>query len=250
LIPRSPSSANLSSEYFKNRQDRYWVIRSHAPLADYMHQLLRACSTFSYRLESPYSIHWQNPGSAPLEDPSAFRQHARESLLSFSKAWSRRPPRELSSHSGPPEELDTSLRPFLQMGPFGIRQESDLVVPALIRAANEMSTAPGGLETTVDWTSGYFSLDDEYKRQLLDSRARVRVVCASPEANGFLNSKGVSKYIPPAYTYLEREFWEAMCERGREERIELREWRRNGWTYHAKGPNFSQVCFVSVRELV
>jgi CDP-diacylglycerol--glycerol-3-phosphate 3-phosphatidyltransferase len=200
-----------------------------------MHSLLGACAAFSYRLESPHVVRWQHPYPAPVDDPSAFRQHAGEVLNSFSRSWSSRPPRELSSHSGPPHHLDTSLRPFLQMGPFGVRQESDLVVPAVIRAANEMATSPGGIRTTIDWTSGYFSLEDEYKRRLLDSRAHVRVVCASPDANGFLNSRGVSKYIPPAYTYLERDFWEAVREKGKEERIELREWRRKGWTYHAKG---------------
>lgn len=58
------------------------------------------------------------------------------------------------------------------------------------------------------------------------------------QANGFLNSKGPSKYIPPAYTYLTKRFYEqaqARLRPGQESHLELREWARPGWTYHAKG---------------
>lgn len=57
-----------------------------------------------------------------------------------------------------------------------------------------------------------------------------------------MNSRGVSKYIPPAYTYLTHEFYkEAVRQaktRGRESHIDIREWARESWTYHAKGQEF------------
>lgn len=59
------------------------------------------------------------------------------------------------------------------------------------------------------------------------------------QANGFLNSKGISKYVPPAYTHLTKEFYEETVRQAKRRRteslIDIREWRREGWTYHAKG---------------
>lgn len=66
------------------------------------------------------------------------------------------------------------------------------------------------------------------------------------QANGFFGSRGVSRFIPPAYTHFTEQFYnEIEREAERKSRrsdgsagdtaIELREWRREGWTYHAKG---------------
>jgi CDP-diacylglycerol--glycerol-3-phosphate 3-phosphatidyltransferase len=55
------------------------------------------------------------------------------------------------------------------------------------------------------------------------------------QANGFYQSKGFSKYIPPAYTYLESKFWEAIKSSDKQDNIEVAEWKRQGWTYHSKG---------------
>lgn len=67
------------------------------------------------------------------------------------------------------------------MGPFDIAQETDVVVPSVFQTANSLATAPGGANTTIDWTSGYFSVQEGYKERVLDSRATVRIVTASPE---------------------------------------------------------------------
>lgn len=55
------------------------------------------------------------------------------------------------------------------------------------------------------------------------------------QSNGFFQSPGFSKYLPPAYTYLERLFYDEVKQRGRQDHLQLREWKRDGWTYHAKG---------------
>lgn len=67
------------------------------------------------------------------------------------------------------------------MGPFNISQETDTAVPAIFRAANSLATAPGGSRTTIDWTSGYFSVQEAYLERVLDSKALVRIITASPE---------------------------------------------------------------------
>ena len=61
------------------------------------------------------------------------------------------------------------------------------------------------------------------------------------QANGFYGSGGISGLIPEGYTYLEQLFMRAVRAAGRtwgkssSEGVQLHEWERQGWTYHAKG---------------
>jgi CDP-diacylglycerol--glycerol-3-phosphate 3-phosphatidyltransferase len=60
------------------------------------------------------------------------------------------------------------------------------------------------------------------------------------QANGFYGSKGLSGRIPEGYTLLEQRFWTRAQRAGREltkgvSGVQLNEWLRSGWTYHAKG---------------
>lgn len=82
------------------------------------------------------------------------------------------------------------------------------------------------------------------------------------QANGFYGSKGISGLIPDGYTMLERDFERETRRRGRDwkdpasfsssavgekgERtggVEISEWERPGWTYHAKGEFLSRRVF-------
>ncbi|KAL8279179.1 hypothetical protein RQP46_008435 [Phenoliferia psychrophenolica] len=250
------SGANLSGDYFTNRQDRYIEFLSNPPLADYFSSLLSTIASFSFLVTASdtstkhpaLSITWPEANAAPSPLASstsieAYKETAHEAFTSLTSHWASKPPTSLQSvlpwSPHEPKVFDTLLRPVLQMGPFNIKQETDLVVPSIFRAGNSLATAPGGSRTKIDWTSGYFSVQPSYREKVLDSRAAVRIVAASPEANGFLNSRGVSKYIPPAYTHLQKEFHDEAVRqatsRKRESHIEIREWKREGWTYHAKG---------------
>ncbi|GAA6008028.1 hypothetical protein JCM10207_007003 [Rhodosporidiobolus poonsookiae] len=233
------------------------------------------------------ALSWPEDNVVP-EDPferarsriASLKETAREEYERLTSEWARKSPQTLasplpafppppsspsssSSTSFPPpppatrhpflSHFPTSLRPLLQMGPFAQSQETDLVVPAVFAAADALATAPGGRATTLDWTSGYFALREEYKRLVLKCRANVRIVSASPEANGFHLSRGVSRFIPPAYTYFAQQFHGAVVAEARrragravratmrvdeaeqESHVEMREWKREGWTYHAKG---------------
>lgn len=64
------------------------------------------------------------------------------------------------------------------------------------------------------------------------------------QANGFYGSKGISGRIPEAYTLFERRFMSAVRAAQKEwahesseviTGVQLHEWEREGWTYHAKG---------------
>lgn len=55
------------------------------------------------------------------------------------------------------------------------------------------------------------------------------------QANGFLGAGGFAGAIPAAYTHLARLFFGRVRAGGHEQRLSLHEYRRQGWTFHAKG---------------
>lgn len=253
----SSYSANLSNDYFTNRQDRYMEIYNHTPLADYFVSLLSTISSLSFLVTSsnssttnaPLNITWpeSNITSSPLDSKTSipeFNQIAHEAFTKLTSVWANKGPNQLNATFKPTltptnQIYDTSIRPILQIGPFKITQETDLTVPTILKTANSLATAPGGAETKIDWTSGYFSLRKGYREGVLECKAGIRIVCASPESNGFFGSKGVSRFIPPAYTFFEKNFYEESVNysqrRRKENHVDMREWKREGWTYHAKG---------------
>ncbi|ORY07101.1 mitochondrial CDP-diacylglycerol--glycerol-3-phosphate 3-phosphatidyltransferase [Basidiobolus meristosporus CBS 931.73] len=195
------SGANLSRDYFTNRQDRYIHFKSAAELSEYYSQLLEVVQNYSYQLvpttagydtlisKSPDPVHEKNPNSI--------------------------------NH-------DTIVFPVVQMGLFNIHQDERTMMKLLkILGAEE--------ESRIELTSGYFNFTREYIDEVLKSNGKFRLLAASPEANGFFNSKGISKYIPPAYTYFTHQFFKKALATGKQDFIEIEEYKRNGWTYHAKG---------------
>ena len=105
------------------------------------------------------------------------------------------------------------------------------------------------------FTAGYFNIDPDISNVLIEAAPKAptpslnsgqfpkacTVITASPWANGFYGSAGISGMLPAAYTLLSRGFLRKVAMAGKEPSIELKEWRRGtvgepgGWTYHAKG---------------
>ena len=61
------------------------------------------------------------------------------------------------------------------------------------------------------------------------------------QVNGFYGAKGISGYIPDSYTYIAKKFCEQRDARGQQDRIDLFEYYRDKWTFHAKGMNTDVV---------
>jgi len=197
---------------------------------------------------------------------------AHKDLLDFTERWRQRC-RKIQQHHY--EKADTCIVPLLQMGQLNISQETAMIpyltkfIEALrLRPSKSLQTVARPF-TTVDITSGYFTLSSIYRSLVLSDQlhqapadpARVpvafRLVAASPEANGFFGSRGITNRIPAAYTYMEAQFWNEVVKKslnrpvdpthpsmqdvqdpvstGPISAVELREWRKYGWTYHSKG---------------
>jgi CDP-diacylglycerol---glycerol-3-phosphate 3-phosphatidyltransferase len=135
---------------------------------------------------------------------------------------------------------DTVVYPLSQFTPL-LRPDTSTEHPGLTTVLKALAADDCAASKWM-FTAGYFNIHPELKALLLASKSHSgTVITASPWANGFYGSKGVSGLLPPAYTLLSRRFLESVYRANRSSQISLKEWRRgtvgepNGWSYHAKG---------------
>lgn len=240
--------ANLNNSYFTNRQDRYIYFSSSPRLAEYCVAFLGAVSTVSYRLvkaamqSDAHVLEW------PHRDvgPSNIHGKGRRALMQVNKWFMEHPDNERTIFN----DDSVTLFPIIQAGQFQIYDE-EIFLALLFRHLSQDSS-----RMSVDLTSGYFGLYKSYQLGILRSGSAYRIIAASPQvcsyldryhiwsyvkANGFYGSAGISGRIPDAYTLKEQEFMEAVKREGRiwsatrQSGVELSEWAKPDWTYHAKG---------------
>eukprot|EP00741_Cyanophora_paradoxa_P005043 tig00000851_g4885.t1 len=222
------SGANLSGQYFTQRQDRNVLLREAPALADFYHELVDTVAGLSFAA-TPAAAAAAAPlrmADAAAPDPSDAAQRA---LQGPPPPPPLRPlqPRATPTPHPPPRHL---VFPTVQLGPCDLRLDQRATCELLLRAASL-----GGSEALL--SSGYFNFTREPPagRGRPPGTASLRIVTASPRANGFYGARGMSGLIPPAYTYLERQFYERIKAMGLRERVSILEYSRAGWTYHAKG---------------
>ncbi|OJD38942.1 cdp-diacylglycerol-glycerol-3-phosphate 3-phosphatidyltransferase [Diplodia corticola] len=235
------SGANLSNDYFTNRQDRYHVFSS-AEITDYFFRIHSAISNLSYLISpspsSPggYTMTWptSNAGPSPLDDRNTFKKAASDLLTPLIR------PAATPLPSSPTSTLIYPLLQFTSVLPPANDTSTEL--PAMTSLLTHL-TRPAHAGSAWTFTAGYFNMTP-WMRSLLLATDPVRgtVVAAAPQANGFYGSAGVSGMLPAAYTLLARRFLQAVAAvDGLAHRVRLLEWRRgtvgepDGWTYHAKG---------------
>lgn len=137
-------------------------------------------------------------------------------------------------------KTDTTVYPLSQLTQL-LKPDTSTELPAVTSILQTLAT-PDFAKSSWTFTAGYFNPDPSLTRLLIDTKSeRGTVVTASPWANGFYGSKGVSGLLPSAYTYLARRFLVGVQRSKRSNAIILKEWRKGtvgepeAWTYHAKG---------------
>lgn len=219
------SGANLSNDYFTNRQDRYILIRDKR-LSDFYHNLIAKVQEFSLNVNEhgSMSLHpkWKiSPYAGAKND---FKDRAstvvRDYFRQLSELQSLQPPAAVA-------EADTWIFPLIEMGQLDIHHES-VVTKRLFSSA-----VPG---STINLSTGYFNLTQEYMNTITkDCAAQCNILMAHPKANGFLGAKGPAGGIPAAYSQIAKTFYRHLVEAGQQKRVHLYEYQRDNWTYHAKG---------------
>ncbi|KAH0383609.1 hypothetical protein KCU92_g5166, partial [Aureobasidium melanogenum] len=233
------SGANLSSDYFTNRQDRYHLI-SCKRITDYFAKVHDTVCSISYRVvpnaSAPggFNLNWPttNAHPEPLTNPKEFINQATKLLAPLLKP--------ATSTSAQTSTTDTQIYPLLQLTPL-LKPDTSTELPALTTILEKLAT-PAFAGSKWTFTAGYFNMTPWLRDLLLASNpSSANVIAASPWANGFYGSPGVSGMLPAAYTLLGRRFLSSVQKAGLENQITLKEWRKGtvntpgGWTYHAKG---------------
>lgn len=226
------SGANLSTDYFTNRQDRYIAI-ANKEVTEYFYDLHKAVSYLSYQLKPEqgtrgpsdnFKLVWASDCPSP-SDPKAYKQAASKTLAPLLKPQTK---------VEPVDSKGTYLYPIAQFTPL-IGKEASNEIKAMGLLTNM-------LQGNFDWTltAGYFNISEKLQEGLLRSTpGTAKVITAGEKANGFYESKGVSSQVPNLYSMLAKRFIKK-AERI-QPRIQMLEWENgqynkpNGWSYHAKG---------------
>uniref|UniRef100_A0A915M871 CDP-diacylglycerol--glycerol-3-phosphate 3-phosphatidyltransferase n=1 Tax=Meloidogyne javanica TaxID=6303 RepID=A0A915M871_MELJA len=196
------SGANLSDQYFDNRQDRYMVVEDCPRLADFFHSISTIMSKHSMQLDKFGKLNFS--GSASIHPFTGSNEEIQKSIKTeifelFDKC------------KGNVNNLtnDTFIYPFLQMGVFDIKQEENIKEINLITA--------------------YFNLCDEYADWMLQKRPfLVNIVFGSPRTNGFYGGTGLSGSVPLLYLQNSLDFIRKSKEQGFEKSpFTFMEWDRD-----------------------
>ena len=245
------SGANLSDDYFTNRQDRYHIFSSKR-VSDYFARIHHAMCSVSFLLQpgpqpATFTLAWPstNASPSPLTNPRDYIRATTQIFQPFTHLSYESPP----SSSSP---TNTSLYPVLVI-PRALNTELPIIQSLL--------STPLPYGSSYLFTAGYFNPHPSVTASLLsassamvatnnstrtnqlevDNPSHITVITASPWANGFHNSAGVSGMLPAAYTLLSHRFLQKAEEIAPTGAVRLREWRLgtvgrpHGWTYHAKG---------------
>ncbi|CDW60338.1 hypothetical protein TTRE_0000870601 [Trichuris trichiura] len=193
--------ANLSTDYFTNRQDRYVLLRN-ANLADFYVDLINLVARLSFRLA---------PSGAVTFD-----------IRSLLGRWNDKQ-RNAVTH-----KYDTVVYPLVQFGAAGLHDGNQAIIQ-FIRDTDQSD------QYDLYLASGYFNPTRAYADALLDTCKHCRVLLASRESNGFYGAKGFSRQVPHIYLSYVNVFLNEIVRRDQQHRILLNEYARDGWTFHAKG---------------
>ncbi|MCJ1306904.1 CDP-diacylglycerol--glycerol-3-phosphate 3-phosphatidyltransferase [Agyrium rufum] len=268
------SGANLSNDYFTNRQDRYHVFKSKVA-SDYFAKIHHAMAGISFLLvpSAPHTTPWvltwpqSNPAPSPMEEPDAYNTATTKvfkelitpshySLESFSETRSKgflsSPSSQSTTSIYPilslPQSINTEIPtlttllsyPYPQMSSYfftaGYFNPHPLVASLLLAASNGNVASSTTNPNTTSSTLSASPFPPPSQQHPLHGT----ILTAHPHANGFLGSSGVSGLLPGAYTLLARRFLGAARQRCGDY-VVLKEWKRGkvseqeGWTYHAKG---------------
>lgn len=172
------SGANLSSDYFTNRQDRYIEIQDQK-LANFFSNLVSKVQEFSMKVDSngDVKLH-ENWKLLPYEgDRQTFAHEAKTRLQDFFKKTYDEQKAQLES-----PDTDTWIFPTLEMGQLNVHHDSVVMQKILLNAEKG---------SRLNMATGYFNLTQTLMDTIVkDCEADCSIIMAHPSCNGFLGAKG------------------------------------------------------------
>ncbi|KAL9898574.1 CDP-diacylglycerol--glycerol-3-phosphate 3-phosphatidyltransferase, mitochondrial-like [Glossina fuscipes fuscipes] len=165
------SGANLSNDYFTNRQDRYILIEDKA-LADFYAEFISRVQEFSLevRKDSEVGLHhkWKIlPYEGTKEE---FTEKAKQRILDLMRDAYKNQQKALSNCV----KVDTCIFPLIEIGQIGIHHDKRLLSNCVAGSRLKLAT-------------GYFNLTQEYMDTLTHKcLAQFSILMAHPSANGLV----------------------------------------------------------------
>jgi CDP-diacylglycerol---glycerol-3-phosphate 3-phosphatidyltransferase len=247
------SGANLSEEYFQDRQDRYMMFHQHHKAGKEGNEKkeLTGHTLFSFiKTFSEITIrrcHTMGPGGAfspPALDTSVEEDDKRMKAEMMT----------LLDQNSLGQESDTLLYPCIQHANINLYQESQLVVGFLHRLKTyfqqqwhdkDMDKSMVRGEANITIASPYPS----FRQSLFDVLSHLRhfmpitMITASKESHGFSNSSGVKALIPQMHEELFRRGYSVLMDVREEKKeqpddsgdVNMLAYHRDSWTFHCKG---------------
>ncbi|KAJ2724536.1 CDP-diacylglycerol--glycerol-3-phosphate 3-phosphatidyltransferase [Coemansia sp. Benny D115] len=228
------SGANLSRDYFTNRQDRYMLIRAKG-VSDYFCGLIKTIGRFSFALSAENALGGKAYGlqmserafPSPSKEPKEFVRQANALVSEFLRQAETENCTDALSLSA----SDTMAVATVQMAQLGITQDSAHMAE-FFRLTSLYASAHGCRSLMA---SAYFNFSDTHQSAVLHGQGRWDLLVSSPLANGFHGASGISGYIPDMYSLIEYEFLRSARKEGRKSLLAVEEYERSGWTFHGKG---------------
>ena len=237
------SGANLSEDYFTDRQDRYYMFRD-KKITDYYFKVHSAVASLSYQLlttSNPkgyqnFRLSWPTSNKSCEPELNLHRFLADSSLLL--EPLLKQHHMEDFEEFDNTDDADTIVYAVSQFTPLLQRHHAvSTEKPAILRLLSFLDSPK------IQWwfTAGYFNMLPQIQEKLLSGLASGTLITASIKANPFYKSPGATYYIPEAYLLIHKKFLEQIKKRGKEQLIKLYEWQKGevntagGWSYHAKG---------------
>lgn len=235
------SGANLSEDYFTDRQDRYYMFKNQ-DLSDYYFKIHDCVSSLSYQIlpstKNPagFKMYWptSNKSCEPHLNQQTFIDDSSLLLEPLLKQHELKNFEEFNDSNN----YDTIIYPVSQFTPL-LNPKHDISTekPSILRLLTFLDSPK------IKWwfTAGYFNMLPEIQSKLVNGMAQGTIITASAKANSFYKSSGVSYYIPEAYLLIAKKFLQDIKNKGKEGLIKLYEWQNGvvntpgGWSYHAKG---------------
>ncbi|KAK4874833.1 hypothetical protein RN001_014193 [Aquatica leii] len=216
------SGANLSNDYFTNRQDRYFVIKDKS-LCDFYDGLVNRVQQFSLQMDKEDNLSL-NPQWSQMPYEGKFNNFVNKAGDLIESYLVRcREEQNMCLREG----YDTWVFPLVQMGQLGVEQDA-LVTTRLFAEAPQ--------DSNLYIATGYFNLTTEYIDTIVQNcMANCKLLMAHPNANGFRGAPFPAGGIPDAYSLIAQYFKTKLQKFGQSQRVTFQEYLREGWTYHGKG---------------
>ncbi|XP_053208119.1 CDP-diacylglycerol--glycerol-3-phosphate 3-phosphatidyltransferase, mitochondrial-like [Panonychus citri] len=216
------SGANLSADYFTNRQDRYIYVHNCPELCNYLESVVNLIGRVGFKLTVNGQLTTDSSDSFNPFDREKFIKTFKDNLTQIQSKYLKLDEFSVTKVSG-----ETLIVPTIQMKYLQVTEDFDLT-STLFNLARHSSRVN-------HLVSGYFNLTKDYIDHLtqLNVSTRLNVLAASEEVNGFYKANGFKYLIPKIYTDKSKHFLEIIKQTSAN--IQFYTYSRPNWTFHAKG---------------